>query len=128
MAGTTRDYLRFCAMLLKGGELDGVRILSPATIAYMMSDHLIGVRRDTMSSRALLDGYGFGLGFAVRNSLGDAAFPGSVGDAHWGGMAGTQFWVDPRRELAVVMMIQQPGELFSAWHLLRQMVYAAVTD
>jgi CubicO group peptidase (beta-lactamase class C family) len=128
MAGTTRDYLRFCTMLLNGGELDGVRILSPATVSYMLSDHLVGIRRDTTSAQVLLGGYGFGLGFAVRTALGEAAFPGSVGDAHWGGMAGTQFWVDPQRELAVVMMIQQPAELISTWHLLRQMVYAAVTE
>lgn len=128
MAGTVRDYLRFCAMLLSRGELDGVRILSPATISYMLSDHLGGIRRDTTSARVLMDGYGFGLGFAVRPSMGAAVFPGSVGDAYWGGMAGTQFWVDPQRELAVVMMIQQPAELISSWYLLRQMVYAAVTD
>lgn len=128
MAGTTRDYVRFCSMLLNGGELDGVRILSPATVSYMLSDHLAGIRRDTTSGQVLLGGYGFGLGFAIRTSMGDAAFPGSVGDAHWGGMAGTQFWVDPQRKLAVVMMIQQPAELISTWHLLRQMVYAAVTD
>ncbi len=128
MAGTARDYLRFCAMLLNGGKLDGSRILSPATVTYMLSDHLAGIRRDTTSGQVLLGGYGFGLGFAVRTSMGEAAFPGSVGDAHWGGMAGTQFWVDPKRELAVIMMIQQPAELISTWHLLRQMVYAAMTD
>jgi CubicO group peptidase (beta-lactamase class C family) len=43
-------------------------------------------------------------------------------------MAGTQFWVDPLRELAVVMLIQQPAELFNTWQLVRQTVYAAVTD
>lgn len=128
MVGTTRDYLRFVAMLMNGGALDGVRILSPATLSYMLSDHLGGISRDTTSARLLLDRYGFGLGFAVRTSLGDAPYPGSVGDAYWGGMAGTQFWIDPARELAAVLMIQQPGMLFTAWHLMRQMVYAAVTE
>ena len=58
-----------------------------------------------------------------------AAIPREVGldAADWGGMAGTQFWVDPSEELAAVMLIQQPAELFSTWNLLRQMVYAAVT-
>jgi len=128
MVGTTRDYLRFVAMLLNGGALDGVRILSPATLSYMLSDHLVGISRDTTSARLLLDRYGFGLGFAVRTSMGDAPYPGSVGDAYWGGLAGTQFWVDPARELAAVLMIQQPEALFTAWHLMRQMVYAAVTE
>jgi CubicO group peptidase (beta-lactamase class C family) len=114
MAGTARDYLRFAAMLLNGGELDGVRILSPATVAYMLSNHLSGLRSDTTTGRNLLDGYGFGLGFAVRGSLGDAPFPGSAGDAYWGGMAGTQFWVDPRLELVAVLLLQQPGERSSS--------------
>ena len=127
LAGTARDYLRFAAMLLNEGELDGVRILSPATLSFMLSDHLGGIRTDTTSARILLGGYGFGLGFAVRTSDGGAAYPGSVGDAYWGGMAGTQFWVDPVQELAVVMLIQQPAELSSTWNLLRQMVYAALT-
>jgi CubicO group peptidase (beta-lactamase class C family) len=127
LAGTARDYLRFTAMLLNGGELDGVRILSPATLSFVLSDHLGGIRTDTTSARVLLGGYGFGLGFAVRPSKGSAAYPGSVGDAYWGGMAGTQFWVDPSEQLAAVLLIQQPAELFSTWPLVRQMVYAAVT-
>lgn len=128
MVGTTRDYLRFAAMLLNGGELNGVRLLAPATVAYMMSDHLGEIRRDTTSARVLLDGYGFGLGLAVRTAAGQSAMPGSVGDAYWGGIAGTQFWVDPQRQLAVVLMLQQPAEFSSVWHLTRQMVYAALTD
>ena len=128
MAGTARDYLRFTTMLLNGGELDGARILSPATVAYMLSNHLCGISTDTETARILLGGYGFGLGFAVRTSAGDALYPGSVGDAYWGGMAGTQFWIDPRLELVAVLFIQQPGELMPSWQLLRQMVYAAVTD
>jgi len=58
LAGTARDYLRFTAMLLNGGELDGVRILSPATLSFMLSDHLGGIRTDTTSARILLGGYG----------------------------------------------------------------------
>jgi CubicO group peptidase (beta-lactamase class C family) len=127
LAGTVRDYLRFTAMLLNGGELDGMRILSPATLSFMLSDHLGGIRTDTTSARILLGGYGFGLGFAVRTSNGGAVYPGTTGDAYWGGMAGTQFWVDPSEELGAVMLIQQPAELISTWNLLRQMVYAAVT-
>ncbi len=128
MVGTARDYLRFAAMLLNGGELDGARLLSPPTVSYMLADHLEGISRDTTSARVLLGGYGFGLGFAVRTSLGRPEFPGTVDDAFWGGMAGTQFWIDPRRQLAAVLLIQQPSEFFSSWHTMRQMIYAALTD
>ena len=128
MVGTARDYLRFAAMLLEGGGHDGTRLLSPATVAHMMSDHLGDARRDTTSARVLLGGYGFGLGLAVRTATGQSAMPGTVGDAYWGGMAGTQFWVDPQRRLAAVLMVQQPAEFVAVWHLMRQMVYAALTD
>ncbi len=128
MVGTARDYLRFASMLLNGGRLDGTRLLSRATVDHMMSDHLGDARRDTTSARFLLDGYGFGLGLAVRTATGQSAMPGTVGDAYWGGMAGTQFWIDPQRELAAVLMVQQPSEFTAVWHLMRQMVYAAIAE
>ncbi len=128
MVATARDYLRFGAMLLNGGELEGARLLSRATVSYMLSDHLGGISTDTTSGRVLLAGYGFGLGFAVRTSTAGGMFPGTMDDAYWGGMAGTQFWIDPRRELAALLLIQQPSEFSGSWQLTRQMVYAALTD
>jgi CubicO group peptidase (beta-lactamase class C family) len=74
--------------------LDGQRILSPATVAYMTADHIghdIG-RSDYYPPGP---GYGFGLGFAVRLAAGEAPFPGSRGDYFWSGVGGTYCWVDP---------------------------------
>jgi CubicO group peptidase (beta-lactamase class C family) len=132
---TAADYLRFCQMLLNGGELDGVRLLAPKTIAHMASDHLPPdcAYGETSRSRfgALAPvpemGYGFGLGFAVRKEPGRSPVPGSVGEFFWGGVTGTYFWIDPQEQMAVVLMLQAPDQRLHYRYLSRQLVYAALT-
>ena len=95
---TAADYLRFAQMLLNGGQLDGVRVLSRTTVELMTSDHLgTRISAPTTPGELLLGtpGYGFGLGFAVRLAPGIAGVPGSAGEFMWAGYAGTYFWVDP---------------------------------
>lgn len=129
---TAADYLRFEQMLLNGGELEGVRVLSRTTIKWMTSDHL-GPRIPTAptigGSVLAASGYTFGLGFAVRPADGLVTIPGSAGDYNWGGYAGTGFWVDPKEELVAVFMVQQLGAL-RLYHrnLIRQLVYQAIVD
>ena len=127
MVSTAFDYAKFLQMLENGGELDGHRILSPATIALMTSDQLgqIGA-----GPTAYLPGpaYGFGLGFAVRRQTGLATYPGSAGDYYWSGAAGTLFWNDPKEHLVVVFMMQAPTQLGHYTELLRNMVYAALVQ
>ena len=129
---TAADYLRFSQMLLNGGELDGVRVLSPTTIALMASDHLgSDIRQPAQPGELLLGakGYTFGLGFAVRKEQGIAGFPGSPGDYTWAGYAGTFFWVDPKEQLVAVMMTQAPGPSRAYYRrLVRQLVYQAITQ
>ncbi|MFH1044729.1 MAG: serine hydrolase domain-containing protein [Pseudomonadota bacterium] len=107
------DYLRFSQMLLNGGSLDGVRVLSPTTVRLMASDHLGDRKSGLLNPGALLlgtgEGYSFGLGFLVRTHQGLAGVHGSVGEFMWAGYGGTFFWVDPKEELAVVFMAQAPG-------------------
>ena len=92
LASTAIDYARFLQFMLNQGELDGVRLLGPRTVAFMTADHLGDIPVNSGASRALLPpGHGFGLGFAVRKELGVATVPGSVGMYFWGGMAGTTF-------------------------------------
>jgi CubicO group peptidase (beta-lactamase class C family) len=100
---TAPDYLRFTRMLLNGGELDGVRLLSPKTIEFMTSDHLGGIPGSSYA------GYGFGLGFAVRTAPGMSDNPGSVGEYLWAGAQGTYFWIDPKEKLIAIFMSQRPG-------------------
>ncbi|MAD38041.1 MAG: serine hydrolase [Tistrella sp.] len=123
MYGSTRDYLRFLRMILNGGELEGTRILSPASVRLMTADHLTP-EIDTGGLAPL--GYGFGLGFAVRRGE-DGAWPGSTGDLYWGGYAGTYFWIDPREKLLVVYMMQSVSQREPYRLIVRQGVYGAMT-
>ena len=123
MIGTTRDYLRFAQMLLNGGQLDGVRILSPATINYMTRNHLGDVPMGL--GRA---GAGFGLGFAVVTDparVGDIA---TEGEYSWGGAAGTTFWVDPKEKLVGVFMVQSLPHRTTLKDEFRRLTYQAMTE
>ena len=93
-------------MLLNGGELDGVRLLSPKTIALMTASHTT----DLPGPQGLGPGLEFGLGFRVVTDLGDSQALGSEGLYGWSGIYGTNFWVDPKEKLVAVMMVQKyPG-------------------
>src|SRR5437764_7588011 len=130
------DYLRFCQMLLNGGELDGVRLSAPKRVAHMASDHLppdVAYGETTRARFAALApvpemGYGFGLGFAVRKEQGRSPVPGSVGEYFWGGVTGTYFWIDPQEQLVVVLMLAAPDRRLHYRYLTRQLVYAALTS
>ena len=101
---TADDYARFAQMLLDGGHLGGVRLLSRTTVAFMASDHL-GRIADTHRT----PGHTFGLGFRVRRDIGLAAQSGSPGEYGWAGAGGTYFWIDPKEELIGLLMTQAPG-------------------
>jgi CubicO group peptidase (beta-lactamase class C family) len=119
MVSTAGDYLKFAQMLLNGGELGGVRILSRKTVEYMTSDHLGAMRGPG-------PGYGFGLGFAVRHANGLSASTGTGSDYNWAGYGGTYFWVDPKEKLVAVWMMQAPNQRNYYRELFRNMVYAAM--
>ncbi|MDO9285177.1 MAG: serine hydrolase domain-containing protein [Aquabacterium sp.] len=127
LISTAPDYARFLQMLRNGGQLDGKRFLSPATLAYMTTDHL---NPAVVKTPLYLPGpgYGFGLGFAVRTAAGEAAYPSSPGEYYWGGAGGTYMWVDPAQDLTVVFMMQSPKQRVPYRSLLRNMVYGAITD
>jgi len=135
MVSTAADYARFCQFLLNGGQLDGVRLVSRKTVAYMASDHLAPGMRVNGFPAVVLDsraenGQGFGLGFTVRVSPGRSAVPGSVGDFGWVGIYGTQFWVDLQEQMFAVMMIQTttPATRTKYWTLMRNLVYQSLID
>lgn len=127
---TAADYLRFVEMLRAGGTLSGTRILGRKTVELMRADHLgpeIQNRLTTMDPA--FNGYGFGLGFAVRRAAGISAAFGSAGDYYWSGVYGTYFWIDPSEELSVVFMAAAPGQLRLRYRqLVRALVLQAVVD
>jgi CubicO group peptidase (beta-lactamase class C family) len=134
LCSTAADYLTFCRALLNGGELGGVRLLGPKTLALMTSNHLPGGQDLPAMSRSLFseasyNGIGFGLGFSVTMNPAQTLIPGSRGEYAWGGAATTSFWIDPAEELISIFMTQVlPSSAYSIRRELRTMVYAAITD
>jgi CubicO group peptidase (beta-lactamase class C family) len=98
LLSTASDYARFLQMLLNGGELDGVRLLSPKTVELATSNHAGTLYNEGRT--------GFGLGFEVVEHIGRAGRPGSVGEFSWGGAYYTSFWVDPEERLVAVFLSQ----------------------
>jgi CubicO group peptidase (beta-lactamase class C family) len=101
LVSTATDYMRFCQMLLNGGQLNGVRLLSPRTVELMRTNAL------QADIPTLAPGTGFGLDFAVYTDPMAAGGYYSKGTYFWGGAAGTWFWIDPASDLIVIGMIQQ---------------------
>lgn len=134
LASTLADYHRFCLMLLGGGALDGVRIISPKTLALMTANHLPGSGDLVQHSIGLFSeaenaGVGFGLGFAVTMDPAQTLVPGSVGDFYWGGMFSTGFFVDPVETICMVFMTQlMPSSTYAVRREVKTLVHAALED
>jgi CubicO group peptidase (beta-lactamase class C family) len=101
LSSTPADYFKFAQMVLNGGELNGVRILSPKTIDLMISNHIGNLPVNLKGP-----GYGFGLGYSVLMDSGKASESLSPGSFGWGGAWGTNYFVDPVEELIGIIMIQ----------------------
>lgn len=123
LVSTTRDYLRFAQMMLNGGELDGVRLLSPKTVELMTMNHLgdipMGFNRT---------GAGFGLGFGLVLNPGDVGEVSSAGEYNWGGAAGTRFWIDPQENLIGIFMVQSIPHRTRLGQEFKVLTYQALTE
>lgn len=124
LVSTTFDYLRFCQMLLNGGELDGVRLLGRKTVELMRSNHLpAGIYEDANCAN------GFGLGGYVLLNPGYAPCMGSFGNWGWGGAAGTRFWLDFQEQLIGILMVQvMPSDLYPLGDQFQNLVYQALVE
>lgn len=126
---TVGDYLRFGQMLMNGGTLDGQRILSPKTVTHMTVNHLGPEIRNAVGVvEPHREGFGFGLGVAVRTQTGLSAVPGNPGEYSWNGAFGTQFFADPKERLVVVVGTAAPGDLRKYYReQVQALVYGAMT-
>lgn len=126
---TVADYLRFGQMLMNGGTLDGQRILGPKTVAHMTVNHLgPEIRNNVGVVEPHREGFGFGLGVAVRTQPGLSAVPGNPGEYSWNGAYGTQFFADPKERLVVVVGTAAPGDLRKYYReQVQVLVYGAMT-
>jgi CubicO group peptidase (beta-lactamase class C family) len=122
LTSTIDDYLRFTTMLADGGKFAGKRLLGSKTLEFMLADH-VGARPGRPP------GLGFGLGFEVRTSVGDAALPGSLGEYGWAGNAGTLFWIDPKEQLIAIYMVQvSDGDRIMLRNQFRTMLQSAIIN
>ncbi|MBV8491923.1 MAG: beta-lactamase family protein [Alphaproteobacteria bacterium] len=136
LVSTAHDYLRFCRMMLHGGSLDGVQILSPKTVALFSLNYLpnggevADMAFPGMFSESSYAGVGFSLGCGVNVNVAKTRLPGSLGEYFWGGAAATAFWIDPKEELTVVFMTQVIGSeaRLTLRRDLRTLVYSAITE
>jgi CubicO group peptidase (beta-lactamase class C family) len=132
LVSTAADYHRFTQMLLRGGELGGVRLLGPRTVAFMTRNHLPGDLRGFAIDphpETTQAGVGFGLGFSVVDDPVPSRLPSSPGEYAWGGAASTAFWVDPVEDVTAMLFTQLlPSGTFPVGTTLRQLVYSALVD
>ena len=130
LVSTTEDYLKFAQMLLNGGKLDDVRILSRKSVELLSSNHL---RKEVLNRTGsdddyVTEGIGFGITVGVITDTGLTGQYGSNGMYFWGGAASTIFWIDPAEELVAVAMTQL---LASPWPLretFSALVYQSIDD
>jgi CubicO group peptidase (beta-lactamase class C family) len=136
LVSTAHDYLRFCRMMLNGGTLDGVQILSPKTVALFSLNYLpdggevADMALPGLFSETSYAGVGFSLGCGVNIDVAKTRLPGSLGEYFWGGAAATAFWIDPKEDLTVVFMTQVIGSeaRLTLRRDLRTLVYSAITE
>lgn len=133
LVSTISDYARFCQMLLDRGDLDGVRILSPATVELLGTNVLPRDVRINSNGTALArfdEATGFGLNFKVSMDPRAAGGLEGKGTISWAGAAGTGFWVDPSNDLIFVGMVQRRGGINGQdiGSLMRTLVYQALSD
>ena len=122
---TAHDYARFAQMLLNGGELDGVRIVSPKSVELMSSDANADLPANAGGSSAA-SGTGFGVG--IVKDLGQYGTLTSEGMYTFGGIYGTNFWVDPKEQMVGVLMVQfYPFAGVPIATHFRTMAYQAIT-
>ena len=131
LVSTASDYHRFTQMLLRRGELDGVRLLSPRTVDFMTANHLPGNATLTEFGRPLLDlvmneGYGFGLGLSPMVDPIAAKTLSPAGEYRWEGAAGTAFWIDPASELTVLFFTHVLFGPDDMWVGMRRLLYSAL--
>ena len=126
LVGTAQDYLRFCQMMVNGGEYQGKRYLSKKTVEFMLSNHTAGMAGSPFPTTG--PGYVMGLGFGVRLDEGMGWAPGSKGDAMWAGAWGTSFWIDPNERLVGILMAQGPSNRIHTRMLYKNLVYGSMVQ
>jgi len=134
MVSTAEDYFRFAEMLSHSGELNGTRLLSPASVRLMSSNHLapnLLTGEFSIGAQRMRPGFGYGYNCAVVFDPPTANLPEGKGTFFWDGAAGTWFWIDPTNDVVFVGMIQRMGggpNTENLQYLSRGVVYGALVE
>lgn len=115
-------------MISGGGELHGVRILKPDTIAMMTTNQVPKEVGWIKFGSAVRKGVGFGFGFNVREELNTWDPHGRLGEYGWGGAASTHYWVSPKDDLAVITLEQVMPYSFLTEFKIKGLIYEAIED
>ncbi len=130
LVSTTTDYMIFSQMLLNKGEYNGVRLLGRKTVELMTSNQLSNeIMPDDDFFGPLMSGMGFGFGFAVLQDSAKADMIGSEGSYWWSGSGNTYFYIDPKEDLVLILMMQfVPNFYYPVFKELRVLSYQAIVD
>jgi CubicO group peptidase (beta-lactamase class C family) len=121
LLSTATDYARFLQMLLNGGELEGVRLLSPKSVEMMTSNHVGTLYQN--------GDFGFGLGFEIVTDLGRSAHPGSVGQYSWSSAYYSRYFVDPKEKVVALYLTQLiPAGRIDLNDRFRYLIYQAIVE
>lgn len=129
LVSTVSDYARFCQMLVNGGELNGIRLLSPKTVALYSLNHTpdAALPYGFVEHDMYHAGYGYSLGTRVLMDISKTGFYGSVGEFGWDGAFSTYFWIDPKEALYGLMMLQHsPNSYYPIHQQFKQLTYQAM--
>ena len=128
LVSSAMDYIRYSQMMVNGGELNGVRILSPTTIDLMTRNQLTYDMQLKYDTRPGIAGTaGFGLGFGV-NTQAPKTTSGSKGNFRWSGIGGTDFWCDPKENLTAIVLMQMIPYPQSVRVEFKNLTYQAITE
>lgn len=132
IVSTARDYMQLCRLMLGKGAVGSARLLGRKTVELMLMNHLPGDMASMGQPRfaeGTCEGIGFGLGLSVMLDPAKAQIVGTPGECGWGGIASTAYWIDPKEDLAVVMMTQLiPSSQYPLRRELRVLTYQAIAD
>lgn len=130
LISTTKDYMIFAQMLLNKGEYNGTRILKRETVELMSSNHISDeIMPDDEYFKPIMDGMGFGLGFAVLKDNNKSDLIGSAGSYWWSGTANTYFYIDPQKDFFIIFMTQfVPNFHYPVFKEFRESVYKSIVE
>ncbi|MHA8088022.1 serine hydrolase domain-containing protein [Aquirufa sp. Wall-65K1] len=122
---TAKDYMEFCQMLLNDGQWKGKQFLSKKTLELMVSNHVGDMYEKRIPDRK---GEGFGLGFAVLESVSDSQVLGDKGLYFWSGANNTHFFINPKEKLIAIMLTQKDPHTIYYHTKMRQLIHQAIVD